>query len=246
MSKKLKTNPYLGCKHWYLQNQAVEYNLFRLKDLQIINTTAVFLNYAANVKNAFSQAAIRANFPSCNTIKKLHELFQNLKLEIVINSSHLDNKYCYSIKYYLLKSATLKALENNHIHNIKKLLYRNKVIDFVLFQSLINCKQNQGKCSYIMLKQELCENTSCNIIAPHVFRHADKEHKHSVNMYNCFYDKDPEYDGYEIFVDESKVSNPNNNDCAYGVFYGHNNPLNCNYKVYGNKSLQMPHYKGWK
>ena len=57
-------------------------------------------------------------------------------------------------------------------------------------------------------------------------------------MYNCFYDEDPEYDGYEIFVDESKVSNPNNNDCAYGVFYGHNNPLNCNYKVYKNKSLQ--------
>ena len=36
----------MGCKHWYLQHQHGGYNLFTLKDLQLLNMVAVYLNYA--------------------------------------------------------------------------------------------------------------------------------------------------------------------------------------------------------
>ena len=120
----------------------------------------------------------------------------------------------------------------------------NKIVDFVHFQTLINCNHNQGKHSYIALKQQLCGSTNSNTIAPHVFMHVGKGHKRSTSMYNCFFDNDPEYNGYEIFVDESKASRLNDNDCAYGVYYGHKNPLNSNYKVYGKNSLQNATLQG--
>jgi len=56
-----KCGLFMGYRHWYLQTQAIKYNLFRLKNLQIINTAVVFLNYAANIKDVFSQAATRAS-----------------------------------------------------------------------------------------------------------------------------------------------------------------------------------------
>ena len=135
---------------------------------------------------------------------------------------HLDDKYCYSIKHYLTNNATLKALESNHIYNIKNLLNGNKIIDFVHFQTLINCNYNQGKHSYIALKQQLCESTNSNTIAPHVFMHVGKDIK-GLLAYTTGFLTMPEYNWYEIFIDESKASKLNDNGCAYGVYYGHKN-----------------------
>ena len=59
-------------------------------------------------------------------------------------------------------------------------------------------------------------------------------------MGNCYFEDSQQ--AYEVFVDESRDFTTG--ECGYGVWWGENNPNNCNYKVYGNNSLQNATYQG--
>ena len=65
-------------------------------------------------------------------------------------------------------------------------------------------------------------------------------------MYNCFFDNNPEYNRYEIFVDESKASKLNNNDYTYGVYYDIKTHSILITKFMVKTPFKMPHYKEWK
>ena len=127
MAHKLQVNQALGCKHWYLQSYFAGYNLFRLKDLQIINTAAIFLNYAANTTDYYSAAAAGANFPNTKSICKLHKRLKDLKLEVVINPAHIFYDYCDYVGHYV-KQPIAKLLCTSKVPDVKKLIKDNKLV----------------------------------------------------------------------------------------------------------------------
>ena len=79
--------------------------------------------------------------------------------------------------------------------------------------------------------------THVTIHTNHPTLKVDTEH----DLGNCFYDKDPDFDTYEVFVDETMI---NEEESGYGVYFGENNPLNCHGKVYGKQNLQNATYQG--
>ena len=62
MAHKLCTGLHLGYKHWSLPMYNGGYNLFRLCDLQIINSVAIYLNYAANSDDIFAKVLTLSTF----------------------------------------------------------------------------------------------------------------------------------------------------------------------------------------
>ena len=88
MAHKLRTSQALGTIHWHLQNKYGGYNLFQLKDLQLINTAAVYLNYAANTKytDKFAHLISMECFLGENThLQEVQNKLEKLKLQIVYN-----------------------------------------------------------------------------------------------------------------------------------------------------------------
>jgi len=62
MSYKLHANQVLGCIHWHLQQNFGGYNLFQLKDLQIINIAAVYSQLCSKHSRCQFCNNIRAQF----------------------------------------------------------------------------------------------------------------------------------------------------------------------------------------
>jgi hypothetical protein len=79
----------------------------------------------------------------------------------------------------------------------------------------------------------LCSNDLSNNILPHILIETDFIQPSST-MHNCFFDETENC--YELFVDESMSEVTK--ECAFGVWFGKNHPLNKYYKVRGNNNLQ--------
>ncbi len=50
-----------------------------------------------------------------------------------------------------------------------------------------------------------------------------KHHKHELVNKHAYYDDDPEYKAYKVFIDESLVENK----AAFAIFYKNNSKFNC-------------------
>ena len=72
------------------------FNLFRLKDLQITNSTAVYLNYAANSLDRYAEWLADPNFYTSKVIEDIQLNLNPSKLEIVRNPAHTTPNYDYS------------------------------------------------------------------------------------------------------------------------------------------------------
>ena len=90
--------------------------MFTLKDLQILNTTTVFLNYAANVDDIFSKEAVKANFLNTSVIKDLSAKLEDLKLEIRRNPAtpSMDPYYGANICHFIESKNIVQKLKTQN------------------------------------------------------------------------------------------------------------------------------------
>jgi hypothetical protein len=234
MQYKLKTGVHLECKHWYLQQNMDGYNLFQLKHLQIINTVAVYLNYSANTKDKYANGAMAANFNQSFIIAKTQRRLSKLKLEIVINPAVINENYILSPNHYIFLPALRKKISLAGVTNIKKLITdNNRLISLVHTQEIIKIPHTNKTVRKTLVK-DLCEDNSVNEILPHVLVNTNSK-AYIVDTNQCFFDTDPEFNAYEVFVDETtKLSG----ECAYGIYYSANNDYNIGLKTYNSNSLQ--------
>jgi len=132
------------------------------------------------------------------------------------------------------------VLEKSDVCDVNKLIHNTTTIGLVHFQALLNAKNNQQASNHKKVKSNL--TADMGVILPHITMHVGGA-KRASDLFNCYFDPDPSYNAYEIFVDETITSSAKA-ESGYGIYYGHANPCNSYYKVYGNNSLQNATLQG--
>ena len=173
--------------------------------MQIINTTAIYLNCAANTRDDYFKLISDANFLNSKHIEQLQNKLAKLKLEIVNNPALLDKNYATYSEHYIAKNTTLATLVNElKLNNINDFITLNKtLIDQGHIQDLLKAKASSNNKKHINhRKTDLCSNNPQNKILPHILIHNQKV-KQATSVGNCFLD--PEDNCYEIFVMNQSV-----------------------------------------
>ena len=125
LSCKLRSNKLLGFLNWYLPSYLGGYNLFCLQDLQIINSTASYLNYAANSNDSFTSRTAFANFEISGIVAELQLLLgerSEIMLEIIRNPSYIDNDHDYKLHHYNISPTLVRNLSWGGLDDIRKLI----------------------------------------------------------------------------------------------------------------------------
>jgi Reverse transcriptase (RNA-dependent DNA polymerase) len=249
MAHKLHSNPQLACRHWYLQHKYGGYNLFKLKDLQIINTVSNYLNFAANSIDDFATAAVDGTFHESNTIQKLQEKLSKLKLVIAQNPAVLDDNYQYLPQHYIKSINLLNKIKENNINSISDFITEKGILfGPAHMQDRLKFKKNWTKSTQNSLKSEICnEKDPLNKARNHILAHINKykimdEIDPQAENNRIFFDEEEYYNAFEAFVDESY--NKEKNESSFGVFFGYNNSYNCGEKTYGRNTLQCATFQG--
>src|ERR1700728_1006065 len=90
LAYKLRENQFIGCAHWYLTNKDYGYNLFKLKDLQVICLPSNFLNYAANFIDTYAVRSTRAIFGKSETYDQINNILSKYKYHVTHNPAWDD------------------------------------------------------------------------------------------------------------------------------------------------------------
>lgn len=91
--KVTKINCSLGFNNWSLPSYIGGLNLFRLKDLQVTNSAAVYLNYSANSPDHYAKLLTDPSFHISGTVANIQNTLDYSKLEIVPNYEKLPEHY---------------------------------------------------------------------------------------------------------------------------------------------------------
>ena len=241
ISAKLHTGLHLGYKFWSLPLYYGGYNLFLLKDLQLINTIAIFLNFSANSSNIYTNVLSLANFGQSDIIKHINQLLTPLRLSISVNPCIYDVDYECKPSHYITSASILQHLANKNLDDIRDFITADgKLLNLACIKDVLHLQTWKAK-QHKMLQSHLCSPNSDTQIAPHAVFHTSLMETGSTTLnstQNTYFDI--EYQAFEVFVDESLKDNK----AAFGVFYGNNCNLNCSTRVYGPQTLQNATFQG--
>ena len=245
MAHKLRTGLHLGYKHWSLPMYNGGYNLFRLCDLQIINSVAIYLNYAANSDDIFAKVLTLSTFEHSGVVQEIQSLLTNLKLKMQINPAMIEENYEFQPHHYLPQSTLLNALTELGVSDICKLITNTGKLQNAL---QLEYKLKVPMKSAIKLHEEM-QDTLCvakpprQKILPHILTITETSPQFDFESEpeqasNFFYDE--EYKAYEAFVDESKKDDK----ASFGVYFKEGCPLNTSSRARGPQSLQNATMQG--
>src|ERR1700728_2886456 len=196
LSYKLRENQFIGCAHWYLTNKDYGYNLFKLKDLQIICLPSNFLNYAANFIDTYAKRSTKAIFGESELVEQANDLLSKIKYKLTWNTLVENNNHYPG--HYINNRSVLMNLMDLEITDIKDLITDENQI-----KSLSDMVDEFGDWSAIKhtyLKKQICNKNTINI-KEYILKRRNlyKEWEFNPNLFHY----DEEYDGYEVAIDET-------------------------------------------
>jgi len=216
------------------------YNVFQLTDLQIINRTANFLAYSANIDDKFANLSLDLNFHTSDLVQELQEQLNDLKLRIVENPAQVVPDYLGFPEHYINSEKIKTDLAENSINNIMDVISdKGEVHNILHLQEGLNLKEWDVR-QRNMLKSEICGDADATKVLPHILKLNNAIPPIQINNFRFTYDNYDDVSGYEVFVDESLKDGI----ATFGIFYKNNNRHNYCDKVVGEQSLQNATYQG--
>ena len=238
MERKLKCNRFLGFINWSLPSYMGGLNLFRLKDLQVTNSAAVYLNYSANGSDCYATALTTPNFSTSGTVAKIQQSLEASKLEITPNPAHTIPNYEKLCKHYTsgvveAKLTKAKCLITDLVGPSNRLTHLFLLQDRIPGWTLANHRA----------LQELVCSPGTDRVLPHIT--TLKEAPESSDLLRVedredllFWD--PEYNAVEVFVDESLAEGK----ASFGTFFAPNHPWNLGSRTTNRQDLQASTCQG--
>ncbi len=245
MQHKLKQQKFLGCKHWYLQHFYMGYNLFKLEQLQTINHVPNYLNYSANMPDIFASTSSSTNFHKSDIVANMKEILTDLQLDIVENEAYIDPNYAKLPIHYIKSEKIEKDFIDANVQDITQIISNQQQVHNILHLQEVNKLKDWSISDRNKLKQNICENDDITVqshilklnnIMPEI-KIQEKENKPDQRFE---YDIDKDYDGYEVFIDESLKDGK----ASFGIYYKDKSKYNYCNRVYGEQTLQNATYQG--
>jgi hypothetical protein len=167
--------------------------------LQVICLPANFLNYAANFIDKYAKRSTKAVFGESEVYKQINTLLQKYRYKVRQNPAW-DTDYDLScVMNHCSNKAMLQTLIDHDFTNIEQIVEdNNKLFNYDLFKEIIN---GEDKKAYNQIKRNF-KNDNNNSIKDFISTRLNLNMREDTFDPNDFF-FDEEYQGYEVYIDET-------------------------------------------